>query len=298
LANARDSLTPTSRGGALLVDTHVHVVSRDLASYPLRPHRAGVSWFIDHACPAEEFAEVMNANEVERAVLVQAMGAYTDDNRYCVDAANADPGRFTAVVYVDLAERRVDPTDPADALARWATVGATGVRVVAGTGDGVPGFKHPVVSRLIERAVDLDVRVLLTTTADALGDLPAVLDRFADVPVAIDHCAFPDLAGGPPYPKARPLFELAAFPQVHLKISTNALDRATTAGGDPRDFVSALYETFGPERLQWGSDWSQTHDRPYSELVAYARRAFAILPEDARRSVESGAAQGFWRWNA
>ncbi|MBV8235244.1 MAG: hypothetical protein JO075_06050, partial [Acidimicrobiia bacterium] len=103
-------------------------MSRDLASYPLRPHRAGVSWFIDHACPAEEFAEVMNANEVERAVLVQAMGAYTDDNRYCVDAANADPRRFTAVVYLDLTERRVDPADPADALARWVSAGATGVR--------------------------------------------------------------------------------------------------------------------------------------------------------------------------
>ncbi|MBV8303325.1 MAG: amidohydrolase [Acidimicrobiia bacterium] len=276
----------------------MHVVSRDLASYPLRPHRAGVSWFIDHACPAEEFAGVMNANDVERAVLVQAMGAYTDDNRYCVDAANADPRRFTAVVYLDLTERRVDPADPADALARWVSAGATGVRVVAGTGDGMPRLTDQVVSQLIEGAVHLDVPVLLTTTAAALADLPPVLDRFDDVPVAIDHCAFPDLGGGPPYLRARPLFELAAVPKVHLKISTNALDRAAAAGGDPRDFVSALAETFGPERLQWGSDWSQTHDRPYSELVAYARRAFAILPEDARRSVESGAAQGFWRWNA
>ena len=36
---------------------------------------------------------------------------------------------------------------------------------------------------------------------------------------------------------------------------------------------------FGAERVMWGSDFSQTHDRSYPELVALARRAFGSLSE-------------------
>ena len=61
--------------------------------------------------------------------------------------------------------------------------------------------------------------------------------------------------------------------------------------------MAALAEVFGPARLQWGSNWSQTHDRPYADLVAYAERAFSVIPEDARRWVEGDAARHFWRWN-
>jgi L-fuconolactonase len=272
----------------VLVDTHVHVVSRDLARYPLRPRGEGLTWFTEHACPAEEFSDLMAANGVEYAVLVQGMTAYGDDNRYCVDSANADPHRFTAVVYVDSAR----------ALERWAAEGATGVRVVAGTGGDMPALNDPVVDELIAAAVELDVRVLLTTFGDSLLGVPALLERLGDVPLAIDHCAFPDLRGGPPYPRARALFELAALPGIHVKVSTNALDQATRAGGDPRDFVSELAEAFGPERLQWGSDWSQTHDRPYAELVAYAERAFSVIPAVARHWVDGDAARRFWRWKA
>jgi L-fuconolactonase len=172
------------------------------------------------------------------------------------------------------------------------------VRVVAGTGDRVRMLDDPLVVELIDTAAALDVRVLLTTFADSLPLVPDLLDRVGDIPIALDHCAFPDLRGGPPYPRARSLFEVAALPNVHVKVSTNALDQATKAGGDPRDFVSSLVEAYGPERLQWGSDWSQTHDRPYAELVAYARHAFSVIPDDDRGWVEGDAARQFWRWSA
>jgi predicted TIM-barrel fold metal-dependent hydrolase len=168
---------------------------------------------------------------------------------------------------------------------------------VAGTVDGTPKLTDAVVADVIQAAVELDVRVLLTTFGPALADLPSLLDRVGAVPLAIDHCAFPDLRGGPPYSRARPLFEAAAFPNVHVKVSTNALDQATKAGGDPRDFVGALVHAYGPERMQWGSDWSQTHDRPYADLVAYAARALSVIPEDSRRWIEGHAARAFWRWN-
>ena len=43
--------------------------------------------------------------------------------------------------------------------------------------------------------------------------------------------------------------------------------------GDVRDFVCDLAARFGASRLMWGSDYSQTHDHPYPELVARQRHA-------------------------
>jgi predicted TIM-barrel fold metal-dependent hydrolase len=44
----------------------------------------------------------------------------------------------------------------------------------------------------------------------------------------------------------------------------------------------------------WGSDWSQTHDRPYAELAASARDATAKLSADDRDAVLGGTAATLW----
>jgi predicted TIM-barrel fold metal-dependent hydrolase len=268
----------------MLVDTHVHVVARDDPRYPLRPNRPGLTWITDHASPVEDYAELMGANGVDRAVLVQAMGAYTDDNRYCVRAAATDPSRFTAVVFVD-----AHGPDPAGTLDRWLAEGATGVRIVAITG----ALDDNAIDTLWEHAATKAVPIVATVVAPELPGLPRLLERFPSAQVALDHCGFPDLSGGPRYPAARPLFDLAAFPNVNLKVSTVALDHARDGGGDPRDFVGALAGAFGADRLQWGSDWSQTHDRTFAEMVAYAHRSFDVLGDDARWPL-GDSANDFW----
>ncbi|HMC72288.1 MAG TPA: amidohydrolase family protein [Mycobacteriales bacterium] len=268
----------------MLVDTHVHVVARDDQRYPLRPNRPGLTWITRHACPIEEYISLMDANGVDRAVLVQAMGAYTDDNRYCVDSARSDRSRFTAVAYVD-----AHGADPTGALDTWLAEGAGGVRIVAITGS----LAAPGVEALWKHAAARGVPIVATVVESEVPGLPALLERFPDARVALDHCGFPDLTGAPGYPNARPLFELAAFPNLHLKVSTIALDHARDGGGDPRGFVDALARAFGPHRLQWGSDWSQTHDRSFAELVAYAYRSFEMLGDDARWPL-GDTARAFW----
>lgn len=268
----------------MLVDSHVHVVSRDHGTHPLRPNHPGLTWITEHACETEEYAALMDANGIGHAVLVQAMGAYTDDNSYCVESANADARRFASVVYVD-----AHGDDPASTLDRWVARGATGVRIVAVTGP----LDDPAVEALWDHAATAGIPIVATMLAPELAHLPGLLERYPDVSVALDHCGFPDLSGGPGYPAARPLFELAAFPNLHAKVSTNALDLAVEGGGDPRDFVAAMAEAYGASRLQWGSDWSQTHDRPFADLVAYARRSFSVLADDARWPL-GDTALAFW----
>jgi predicted TIM-barrel fold metal-dependent hydrolase len=64
--------------------------------------------------------------------------------------------------------------------------------------------------------------------------------------------------------------------------------------GDPRDGVAALTHSFGASRLMWGSDFSQTHDRPYGELAEYARHAASKLGDDDRHELLAGTACRVW----
>ena len=96
-----------------VVDTHCH---------------AGLNWFE----PVETLLHQMDANAVDKAVLIQHMGNY--DNTYLLECARRFPGRFAVVVLVDTSQ-----TDATVALARiHRRTGMDGVRTAEG-GEGVTG---------------------------------------------------------------------------------------------------------------------------------------------------------------
>jgi L-fuconolactonase len=69
---------------------------------------------------------------------------------------------------------------------------------------------------------------------------------------------------------------MAALPNLHLKVTSPVLAAARV--GDACDLVNRLAGIFGGERILWGSDYPQTHDRPYAALVDLGRDACRGLP--------------------
>lgn len=269
----------------LLVDTHVHVVSDDLDRYPLRPLDPDVRWFRDGPCSVERFRTMMDEHGIAHACLVQAMGAYSDDNSYVIDATRTDPARFTSVVYVDLAR------DPVATLDAWVARGARGVRVVAAT----PHRSEPLDGRaaraVVRHANEHGLHVVVSTLAEGLPDLLRLLEAAPDARLDLDHCGFADLSGGRPYAGAGDLFALARHPGVACKVSTIVLGRARRAdGGDPRPFLETLAERFGTDRLMWASNFSQVGARPYGSMVDLARAASAGLGAAAQAAFLGGNA--------
>jgi predicted TIM-barrel fold metal-dependent hydrolase len=251
----------------MIVDTHVHVIAPDAVRYPLHPAGVGTQWFREHPVSVEEFAATSTAAGVDRAVLVQAFGAYTTHNSYVLDAAASDP-RFVSVVVVE-------PGDVGALREHAAHPRCHGVRLFGVGGAAPVWFDGDEGIALWDAAADLDLRIVATLLAPELPRLRAMLVRRPDVPVVLDHCGFPDLRGGPSFASAASLFELAELTNLHLKVTSHVLE---SAGTDASAFVSRLSATFGAERLVWGSDYSQTHDRPYAELVALGQTACADLP--------------------
>src|SRR5262249_49859731 len=114
-----------------VTDTHVHVVSSDTDRYPLRPGDFGRDWWTGRPVDATQVTRDLDAAGVERAVLVQAVGPYGNDNRYALDVAAARARRFAVVVAID-----TDGPDPASELAALVDASpVAGVRIAAFAGD-------------------------------------------------------------------------------------------------------------------------------------------------------------------
>ena len=268
----------------MIVDTHTHVVASDEDAYPLSPRPLSGPWYREAPCSAERLIDEMDAAGVDRAVLVQPLGAYSFDNRYAADSAAAHPERFVSACCVD-----PDGEDPVAEMTRWVLEwGMHGARLFALAQPGASWLAEERTFPLWERAAELGAHVIVTIFGHQLPELRQVLERFPETQVSLDHCAFPEVAC------PEPLFAMADLPNLHLKVTTHLLDAAEKAEGEPAPFVTRLVDRFGSGRVMWGSDFCQTHDRPYAELVELGRRAFAGLEAEPREACLGGTALRLW----
>jgi L-fuconolactonase len=90
--------------------------------------------------------------------------------------------------------------------------------------------------------------------------LPAAIELVASHPhqrFVLDHLAKPEIRARRLQPWARLIRELAAAPNVFCKLS-GLITEADWARWQPADFkpyLDVVFESFGPERLMFGSDW-------------------------------------------
>jgi len=264
----------------VIVDAHVHVVATDRDRYPLCPGTATNPWYETHPCDADDLVRLLAGAGVDRAVLVQAVGAYSFDNTYVLDATAAQAGTFASVVCTDRAA--ADPVGAVADLVRGR--GAGGYRWFS-VGDD-PRLAEP--AGLWTALAALRVPVLVVCFPDRLDELVELVPRLPAVPLVLDHCGFATFERGIPDAHSA----LAAIPTVHLKVTTEVL-RAAADAGEPADLVADLMARSGG-RCLWGSDWSQTHDVPYGELVEEGRRAAAGLTAADRDAFLGGTALTLW----
>ena len=267
----------------MLVDAHTHVVAADQEAFPLSAAALPQDWYIRAPCSAEGLRAEMDTAGVDLAVLVQPVGAYSFDNRYAATSAAQHADRFTAACCVDPYGQ-----SPVEELQRWLDhSGVGGVRFFALSAER-SWLSDPSTFGLWEQAAASGAHVIVTVFESQFDELAGVLGRFRDVAVSLDHCGFCDIA------RPEPLEELARFENLHLKVTTNVIDAAVATQGTARPFVTRLAGAFGAARLMWGSDFCQTHDRPYRELVRNGIEAFAALPGPHQDACLGGTALRLW----
>ena len=159
--------------------------------------------------------------------------------------------------------------------------------------DLVAQSKNPVFIQGLKRLAQAD---LVMDTANPRVDLLEALVRISDaVPelrIVIDHLPNLEPAADNQRPYDAVLRELAQRTPVYCKLSSiihRVQDRISTSLSDYRARLDRLYETFGEDRVIFGSDW------PNSDFVAPIQDVFRIPREYFATKSRSAAEKYFWK---
>ena len=274
------------------IDIHPHVIANDEKRYPLAPLGGHQSdWSRTRPVTYEQMITAMDAAGVDRAALVQASTCYGYDNSYVTAAVAACPSRFTGVFSVD-----VLAPDAVEKMRHWRDKGLTGMRLftIGSTMETQADWiDDPKVYPAWKAADDLGLPICMQMSQTALPQLIAMVKRFPDVKVIVDHLARPVLEDGPPYAAAASLFNLAQYPGIHLKVTPRVFTGCRSGKATPESFFKKLVGEFGAARIAWGSNYPAS-EGPLSNLLAVARASVASLSQADQNWIFAKTAQSLY----
>ena len=113
------------------------------------------------------------------------------------------------------------------------------------------------------------------------------VERFPKARVLLDHMARPVVDDGPPYKAAEPLFALARYENLYLKLTTHNVRAA------PQGFFARVVKSYGAARVAWGSNYPAAQGT-LGALLADAREALAAFSAAERDWIFSRTAKKFY----
>jgi L-fuconolactonase len=275
-----------------IVDMHNHVIADDTVRFPTAPMGGKQSeWSRDRPVNAAGMLQAMADAGVAQSVLVQASTCYGLDNRYVADCVAQHPREFTGVFAADLSA-----ANAIERIQHWMTLGLGGLRVfVAGhtAADATVRLDDPSAAPAWDYIVRHKISVSVQLRADKLGQLDAVLAQWPEAIVILDHCARPELDDGPPYAKARAVFALAKYKNLHIKYTTHNVREAALGQSTNAAFCRALVDTFGAHRMAWGSNFPASSGSMHGQLQE-ALVATASLTAEEQGWIFSGTARSLY----
>jgi len=236
----------------MIIDAHTHVWPRWPYQPPV-PDDASRGSF-------ENLLHTMDANDVDKALIVSARISRSEDNNdYGAAAVAAHPGRFVQIADID---------------GRWGPDYHT-VGVVGRARELVERF-HPVGlshylaqdndgwllssegTAFFEFAAAESLLVNFAAPTIWMGDIRTVARHFPTVPILINHLGVVGLHPGGLEDAMHLVLDHEALPNLLVKVS------GYYYGSDrPWDYpyldrlpvVRAFYDNWGPGRMIWASDW-------------------------------------------
>jgi predicted TIM-barrel fold metal-dependent hydrolase len=269
-----------------LIDIHPHIISADTVRYPIAPLGGKRSeWSKHQSVDFEQLVSGMNAAAIDKAAIVHSSTTYGYDNSYLADAIADHHARFTGVFSVD-----VRAADAVEKIRYWIGRGLSGLRLFA-VGSTVKTdqswIADPATFPVWRYCSDQGIAVAISMRQDGLPHLIEVIRRFPEVRIVLDHLLHAPMDDGPPYTDAQPMFEMAQFPGVYLKLTSAIIQRSRQGLATPESYFGKLLSTFGSARIAWGSNFPAV-EGSLPELVAYAKATLSILPVPDQENI-------FWR---
>lgn len=275
-----------------MIDSHQHFWQVGRFDYPWMTSDLGVL-YRDYL--PDELASILARNSVEKTVLVQASNSLAE-SRWLLNLADQNSFVAGVVGWVDLMSPDVD------AQLRELTAHSKfkGVRHLVESEPQDDWLVQPAVLSGLKRLSTYGLSYDLLVHTRHLKHIPRVAESCPELALVIDHLAKPPIAKNEIDEWSEAFKPLASYPNIHCKLSGLVTEANWTSWqtDDLRPFVEFALESFGPERLMFGSDYpvcllASSYDR----VLASFQEILKSLDDAEREKIFSTNAARFYRLN-
>jgi L-fuconolactonase len=231
-----------------IVDTHAHIYHEDETLYPKKPDPLRPP---EGKGTIEHLKKDIADNGIGRVVLVQTGSAYQWDNRLLADTARANADWVVGVCTLDpAAEESVGELE--------RLVGGFNVKGLRMEPTKTSPAVYDLVGahRLWQKAQDLGVVICAHIQSQFTGELAELLRAYPEVPVVLDHSAYPKASDGVDSETVKRVVDLEGFKNLNVKLtfSVTGSDEGYPFE-DMKGIVRKVVAVFGADRCMWGSDF-------------------------------------------
>jgi L-fuconolactonase len=266
----------------MLIDTHVHVWTTDVARYPWQPTLAHVP-IPTRAALVEGLLAAMDEAGVDRAVLVQP-STYGWDNRYLSDAIRVAPHRLAGVCLVD--PRSPAAGDDLRRLCQGRAIRGLRVNVIAESEEPRWLLEQHALWDAVE---ELRVSVSFQVRPEHVGPIALLAARRPGLTLLVDYL------GTEAYHDMRTVDRLKVLldrANIYLKLLAVGQDSS-----EPYPFTDlwavaeGIVELMSPDRLVFGTDYPIVLAATDYRRASHWPEELPFLEAAARERMDANAAR-------
>ena len=274
----------------MITDSHQHFWQVGRFDYPWMTPDLGVL-YRDYL--PNDLAPVLKSRSVAKTVLVQASNSVAE-SRWLLSLGDENNFIAGVVGWVDLMSSDIDVQ-----LNELITHPKfKGVRHLVESEPEDDWLVHPAVLSGLGQLSRYGLSYDLLVHTRHLRFVPQVAESCPELPLVIDHLAKPPIAKNEIDEWSRAFAPLASYPNIHCKLSGLVTEANWTSWhpDDFRPFVDVAFESFGVDRLMFGSDYPVCLlAASYDSVLDSFQEILKDLSDADREKVFSANAAKFYR---
>jgi len=235
----------------MIIDAHQHFWNLKKVYYP---YFGPFSGSINRNFEPPELEPQLKSVGIDKTVLVQAMDSY-EDTYYMFDIGEKYDWVGGIVGWVPLYK----PEEAQKKLEEFTkNPKFKGVRHLIHEEKNPDWLLREDVIEGLKVLASFDIPFdVVAVWPNHLKHVPTLAEKIPNLKMVIDHLAKPPIKDKKMEPWATELKRAAEYPQVYAKISglNTAADWETWSADDLKPYIDFAIETFGANRLMFGSDW-------------------------------------------
>ena len=276
----------------MIVDSHQHFWQVGLFDYPWMSSEVEVLY--QDYLPLQ-LEPLLVANGVAKTVVVQASNSLAE-SRWLLNLADENSFIAGVVGWADLMDPKVsDQLQELGAHPKFK-----GIRHLVESEPSDDWLTQPAVLQGLQQLSRHNMSYDLLVYTRHLPYARTVAEQCPALSLVIDHMAKPPIARSEFKEWSQQLGPLAAFKNVHCKLSglVTEANWTTWQTDDLRPYIDYVLELFGPERLMFGSDHpvcllASSYERVLESFLEILKD----LKDDQRNKVFAENATNFYRLN-